>query len=100
MVHDNAWGAGLGVRCVGLRNRGDCRRASVGREPEPCCAVSGIACAPSRCVDQVQLRARPMTNELKIARQRAKKLIRLRAKKVISLKAARKLLPGRQQAGA
>lgn len=41
-----------------------------------------------------------MTNELKIARQRAKKLIRLRAKKVISLKAARKLLPGRQQAGA
>ena len=40
-----------------------------------------------------------MTNELKIARQRAKKLIRLRAKKVISLKAARKLLPGRQQAG-
>lgn len=41
-----------------------------------------------------------MTNELKIARRRAKKLIRLRAKKVISLKAARKLLPGRQQAGA
>ena len=41
-----------------------------------------------------------MTNELKIPRQRAKKLIRLRAKKVISLKAARKLLPGRQQAGA
>ena len=41
-----------------------------------------------------------MTNELKIARQRAKKLIRLRAKKVISLKAACKLLPGRQQAGA
>ena len=41
-----------------------------------------------------------MTNELKIARQRAKKLIRLRAKKVISLKAARKLLPGRQKAGA
>jgi len=41
-----------------------------------------------------------MTNELKIARQRAKKLIRLRAKKVISLKAARKLLPGRHQAGA
>ena len=41
-----------------------------------------------------------MTNELKIARQRAKKLIRLRAKKVISLKAAHKLLPGRQQAGA
>ena len=40
-----------------------------------------------------------MTNELKIARQRAKKLIRLRAKKVISLKAARKLLPGRHQAG-
>ena len=32
-----------------------------------------------------------MTNELKIPRQRAKKLIRLRAKKVISLKAARKL---------
>ena len=41
-----------------------------------------------------------MTNELKIARQRAKKLIRLRAKKVISLKRARKLLPGRQKAGA
>ena len=41
-----------------------------------------------------------MTNELKIARQRAKKLIRLRAKKVISLKTARKLLPGRQKAGA
>ena len=41
-----------------------------------------------------------MTNELKIARQRAKKLIRLRAKKVINLKAARKLLPGRHQAGA
>ena len=41
-----------------------------------------------------------MTNELKIARRRAKKLIRLRAKKVISLKAARKLLPGRHQAGA
>ena len=99
MVHDNAWGAGLVVRYVGLQNRGVCR-ISVGREPEPCCAVSGIALAPSRCVDQVQLRARPMTNELKIARQRAKKLIRLRAKKVISLKAARKLLPGRQKAGA
>ena len=41
-----------------------------------------------------------MTNELKIARQRAKKLIRLRAKKVINLKTARKLLPGRQKAGA
>lgn len=41
-----------------------------------------------------------MTNELKIARQRAKKLIRLRAKKIISLKTARKLLPGRQKAGA
>ena len=99
MVHEKAWGAGLGVRCVGLRNRRGCR-VSVGREPEPCCAVLGIACAPSRCVDQVQLKARPMTNELKIARQRAKKLIRLRAKKIISLKAARKLLPGRQQAGA
>ena len=41
-----------------------------------------------------------MTNELKIARQRAKKLIRLRAKKIISLKTARKLLPGRRKAGA
>ena len=41
-----------------------------------------------------------MTNELKIARRRAKKLIRLRAKKVISLKAARKLLAGGHQAGA
>ena len=41
-----------------------------------------------------------MTNELKLARKRAKKIIRLRAKKVISLKAARKLLPGRQLAGA
>ena len=41
-----------------------------------------------------------MTNELKITRQRAKKLIRLRAKKVISLKAARKLLARRQLAGA
>ena len=99
MVHDNAWGAGLEVRCVGLQNWGVCR-ISVGREPEPCCAVSGIALAPSRCVDQVQLRARPRTNELKIARQRAKKLIRLRAKKIISLKTARKLLPGRQKAGA
>ena len=39
-----------------------------------------------------------MTNELKITRQRAKKLIRLRAKKVISLKAARKLLARRQLA--
>ena len=41
-----------------------------------------------------------MTNELKIARKRAKKITRLRAKKVISLKAARKLLARRQLAGA
>ena len=41
-----------------------------------------------------------MTNQLKITRQRAKKLIRLRAKKVISLKAARKLMARRQLAGA
>ena len=41
-----------------------------------------------------------MTNELKIARKRAKKITRLRAKKVISLKAARKLLARRQLAHA
>jgi hypothetical protein len=72
----------------------------VGRKPEPCCAVSGIRLCSAKGVDKAQLSAGPMTNELKTARKRAKKIIRLRAKKVISLKAARKLLPGRQLAGA
>ena len=72
----------------------------MGRKPEPCCAVSGIRLWSARGVDQAQLSAGPMTNELKLARKRAKKMTRLRAKKVISLKAARKLLARRQLAGA
>ena len=64
----------------------------MGRKPEPCCAVSGIPLRPTRHVDQGQLRAGPMNNELE--------LIRLRAKKVINLKAARKLMARRQLAGA
>ena len=65
----------------------------------PLCGFRYRLCS-ARGVDQAQLSAGPMTNELKITRKRAKKIIRLRAKKVISLKAARKLLARRQLAGA